>query len=116
MKMKRTRRLVALSALLAIVFATSSAQAFHERHLHNIPHAQAHPSGGKLDNGKTSLTKLVPPITKVFDYSGDIWKRGTMFGDLGGVRNDLYDHHEKAKKEAHDEAYEKGYTDGKKSQ
>jgi hypothetical protein len=89
--MQRTAILAALGASLIIGLATSSAQAFHERRLHNIPHAQAHPSGGKLDNGKTSITKLVPPITKVFDYSGDIWKRGTMFGDLGGIRNDLYD-------------------------
>jgi hypothetical protein len=28
----------------------------------------------------------------------------------------LYDHHEIAKKEAHDEAYEKGYEAGKTSQ
>jgi porin len=47
---------------------------------------------GKLDNGKTSITKLVPPITKVFDYSGDIWERGTMFGDPGGLRTKLYEH------------------------
>ncbi|GAF68020.1 unnamed protein product, partial [marine sediment metagenome] len=90
MKMKRIRMLVALSALLAIAFATSSARAEHERRLHNVQ-APADPSGGKLDNGLTSLTELVPPVTKVFDYSGSIWERGTMFGDIGGVRNDLYD-------------------------
>ena len=77
--------------LALALLATSSAQAFHERRLHNVQHSTADPSGGKLDNGKTSITKLVPPVTKVFDYSGDIWKRGTMFGDLGGIRNDLYD-------------------------
>jgi porin len=58
--------------------------------LHNVQ-APAHPSEGKLDNGLTSLTKLVPPVTKVFDYSGSIWERSTLFGDFGGVRNDLYD-------------------------
>ena len=90
--MKRTVILIALSAFLIIGLATSSAQAFHERRLHNVLHSKADPSGGKLDNGKTSITKLVPPITKVFDYSGDIWKRGTMFGDPGGLRTKLYEH------------------------
>ena len=89
--MKRILRLVALSALLAIVFATSSVQAFHERRVHNVPHSKDDPSEGKLDNGKTSITKLVPPITKVFNYSGDIWERGTMFGDPGGLRTKLYE-------------------------
>ena len=90
--MKRTVILIALSAFLIIELATSSAQAFHERRLHNVLHSKADPSGGKLDNGKTSITKLVPPITKVFDYSGDIWDRGTMFGDPGGLRTKLYEH------------------------
>jgi len=89
--MKRILRLVALSALLAIVFATSSVQAFHERRVHNVLHSKDDPSAGKLDNGKTSITKLVPPITKVFNYSGDIWERGTMFGDPGGLRTKLYE-------------------------
>jgi porin len=75
--MKTTLILKALSAVLIIGLAASS--------------VQADPSAGKLDNGKTSLTKLVPPITRVFDYSGDIGERGTMFGDLGGIRNELYD-------------------------
>ncbi len=90
--MKRTGILAALSAFLIIGLATSSAQAFHERRLHNVLHSKEHPSEGKLDNGKTSITKLVPPITKVFDYSGDIWERGTMFGDPGGLRTKLYEH------------------------
>jgi len=34
-------------------------------------------------------------------------------GVAGGY---LYDHHEKAKKAAHDQAYEQGYAAGKKSQ
>jgi porin len=74
--MKRTLILKALSSFLIIGLAASS--------------VKADPSAGKLDNGKTSLTKLVPPITKVFDYSGDIGERGTMFGDLDGIRNELY--------------------------
>jgi len=90
--MKITGRLAALSAFLIIGLATSSAQAFHERHVHSVLHSKADPSGGNLDNGKTSITKLVPPITKVFDYSGDIWERGTMFGDPGGLRTKLYEH------------------------
>jgi porin len=90
-RMKRTRRLVALSVLLAVGFTASSALAFHERKVHNVPHSKADPSGGKLDNGKTSITKLVPPITKIFDYSGSIWERSTMFGDLGGLRTELYE-------------------------
>ncbi len=90
--MKRTFILIALSAFLIIGLAASSAQAFHERRLHNVLHSKAHPSEGKLDNGKTSITKLVPPVTKVFDYSGDIWERATMFGDPGGLRTKLYEH------------------------
>jgi porin len=51
----------------------------------------AKPTPGLLDNGLISLTKLAPPITRVSDYSGDIWNRNTMFGDLDGVRSDWYD-------------------------
>jgi len=49
------------------------------------------PPPGQLDNGLISLTKLAPTITRVSDYSGDIWKRNTMFGDFDGSRSDLYD-------------------------
>ena len=87
----KTWRLVALSALLAIGLAASSARAEHERAVHNVPHSQKNPSGGELDTGLISLTKLVPAITKVSDYSGDFWDRSTMFGDFDGLRNDLYD-------------------------
>ena len=89
--MKRTGRLATLGAALIIGLATSSAHAFHERKIAHVPHAPAHPSGGKLDNGLISLTRLVPPITRVFDYSGDIWHRGTMLGDFGGARSDWYE-------------------------
>jgi porin len=46
---------------------------------------------GQLDNGLVSLTKTVPHITPVFDYSGDIWDRGAALGDLFGERQNLYD-------------------------
>ena len=49
------------------------------------------PPPGQLDNGLISLTKLAPTITRVSDYSGGIWERNTMFGDLGGRRSDWYD-------------------------
>jgi porin len=44
-----------------------------------------------LANGMISLTKLAPTITRVSDYSGGIWDRNTMFGDLDGARSDWYD-------------------------
>jgi len=49
------------------------------------------PVPGMLDNGMISLTKMAPPFTRVFDYSGDISNRMTMFGDLNGRRTDWYD-------------------------
>lgn len=52
----------------------------------------AKPTPGLLDNGLISITKLVPPMTRVFDYSGDdIWKRTTLLGDMDGFRSDWYD-------------------------
>jgi hypothetical protein len=53
--------------------------------------AVAKPPPGQLDNGLISLTKLVPPFTRVFDYSGDLRERTTLFGDLDGRRSDWYD-------------------------
>ena len=38
-----------------------------------------------------SLTEVVPVLTSVSDYTGDVWSRSTMFGDVGGVRQDLYE-------------------------
>ena len=57
------------------------------------PSAQAavKPPPGQLANGLISLTRLAPPITRVSDYSGGIWQRNTLFGDLGGLRSDWYD-------------------------
>jgi porin len=45
---------------------------------------------GLLENGLISLTKTLPPVTKVFNYAGDISTRATMFGDSDGKRTDLY--------------------------
>lgn len=44
------------------------------------------------DGGMISLTKIDPTLTPVSNYTGDAWHRSTMFGDLGGVRQDLYEH------------------------
>jgi len=52
--------------------------------------ATAKPIPGMLDNGMISLTKMAPPFTRVFDYSGDISNRTTMFGDFDGKRTDWY--------------------------
>ncbi|PHS35873.1 MAG: hypothetical protein COB07_12875 [Sulfurovum sp.] len=49
------------------------------------------PVPGQLENGLISITKLAPPITRVSDYSGDIWERNTMLGDLDGLRSKWYD-------------------------
>ena len=72
-----------LAALAANIWAAESTD----------PSAQAavKPPPGQLENGLISLTKLAPTITRVSDYSGDIWQRNTMFGDLGGHRSDWYD-------------------------
>lgn len=45
---------------------------------------------GELPNGKISITKLAPPVTRVFDYAGEFWKRGTLVGDPCGVRSKAY--------------------------
>ena len=49
--------------------------------------ASGEPSPKKM----ISLTELLPVLTSVSDYTGEFWSRSTMFGDLGGVRQDLYD-------------------------
>jgi porin len=46
---------------------------------------------GLLDNGKISLCELVPTVTRVSGYGGDIWERSTLGGDFGGTRSDWYD-------------------------
>ena len=38
-----------------------------------------------------SLTEVAPEVSPVSDYTGDFWNRSTMFGDPGGVRQDLYE-------------------------
>jgi porin len=45
----------------------------------------------KKEEGKLSLTKVAPDVTPVSDYSGDIWNRSTLFGDVGGKRQQLYE-------------------------
>lgn len=49
------------------------------------------PVPGQLANGLISLTELAPTLTRVSDYSGGIWDRNTMLGDLGGIRSKWYD-------------------------
>ena len=83
-------KLVTLHAFLIIGLAASSVHAKPERAVGHV-NAPPQPTAGKLDNGKISLTELVPPITKVADYSGDFRDRSTLFGDLGGRRTWLYD-------------------------
>jgi len=52
-------------------------------------------TGGTAQNekGKLSLTRLAPELTPVSDYTGDIWHRSTLLGDLGGKRQDLYENY-----------------------
>jgi len=38
-----------------------------------------------------SIEDIVPEVTPVSDYAGDIWDRSTLFGDLAGKRQQLYD-------------------------
>jgi porin len=45
----------------------------------------------KTDQGLISLTKAAPELTPVSDYTGDIWTRTTLFGDLDGGRTRLYE-------------------------
>jgi porin len=46
------------------------------------------PQGGKQ---LISLTKVAPDLTPVSDYTGDFWDRSTLFGDVGGKRQQLYE-------------------------
>lgn len=84
--MQRTSRQAAFGATLIVGLATISWAAESADQS-----AQATSPPGQLDNGLISLTKLAPPITRVFDYSGDVWERSTMLGDLGGVRSEWYE-------------------------
>jgi porin len=85
MDVKCTGRLLALSAILVMGLSTSSALA---EDTGQAPESEA--PAGQLDNGLISITKVAPPITKVFDYSGDSSSRGTMLGDWNGRRTELY--------------------------
>ncbi len=54
-------------------------------------------AGGAAENADgakkqlASLTELLPTLTPVSDYSGDLFHRYTLFGDIGGKRQQLYD-------------------------
>lgn len=41
--------------------------------------------------GKASLMTLVPDLTPVSDYRGDLWNRAALFGDAFGKRQELYE-------------------------
>jgi carbohydrate-selective porin OprB len=45
----------------------------------------------KKGNGMMSLTKVAPVLTPISDYTGDIRNRFTLFGDIGGERQKLYE-------------------------
>ncbi len=51
------------------------------------------PKGDSAKSGRQliSLTKVAPILTPVSDYTGDIWQRSTLFGDVAGKRQQLYD-------------------------
>ena len=75
--MKTAVGVVALSTMILALLGTSAWGAEPE----------ADGGGRKL----ISLTEVAPGVTPVSDYTGDFWNRSTMFGDLGGVRQDLYE-------------------------
>ncbi len=80
-KMKNNINISACVAVLTLI-CTSSAYAGGD--------VEAKKPKGLLDNGLISLTKTVPPFTRVFDYEGNIWDRSTMLGDMDGTRTELY--------------------------
>jgi porin len=41
--------------------------------------------------GKLSLMTLLPDLTPVSDYRGDLWERPALFGDVAGHRQKLYE-------------------------
>ncbi|NOR39870.1 MAG: hypothetical protein GQ537_01515, partial [Gammaproteobacteria bacterium] len=45
----------------------------------------------KLENGLISLTRAMPPVTPVWNYTGDLATRSTLFGDANGGRTSLYE-------------------------
>ena len=54
---------------------------------HGIAVAQSGPHSGKL-----SLMTLAPEMTPIANYRGELWNRSTLFDDLGGLRQELYQH------------------------
>lgn len=54
--------------------------------------AAATPAAGQPATKKEiSLTKIDPLLTPVSNFTGDFGQRSTLFGDLGGARQRLYD-------------------------
>ncbi len=89
--MKKTIGVSFCTLLFPLCLAALAANSWAAESTDQSGQAAVKPTPGKLDNGLISLTKLAPPITRVSDYSGGIWDRNTMFGDLGGHRTDWYD-------------------------
>ena len=79
-----TRKLLSSAAFLGGLWLCTGVAVAEEE-------ATAEKPKGLLENGLISITKTVPPLTKVFNYAGDnIWTRATLFGDFNGGRTDLY--------------------------
>ena len=87
-KNKTTTRCRTIVSALATTIAVASAAFGQET---NAPAADPM-AAFKTDKGLISLTKVAPGMTAVSDYTGDIWRRATLFGDPGGERTRLYDH------------------------
>ena len=81
--MKKNRNITGFTALLLVLCASSV-------YAGGDVESEAKKPKGLLDNGLISLTKTIPPFTRVFGYEGDIGDRSTMFGDMNGTRTELY--------------------------
>jgi len=89
--MRETIGVVFRALLFPLCLAALATNSWAAESTDQSAQAAVKPPPGQLDNGLISLTKLAPTITRVSDYSGGIWERNTMFGDLGGHRSDWYD-------------------------
>ncbi len=89
--MRKTIGGVLLASLVPLCLAALATNSWAADSTDKSAQATVKPPPGQLDNGLISLTKMAPPITRVSDYSGGIWHRNTMFGDLGGRRSEWYD-------------------------
>ncbi len=52
---------------------------------------KSEPSEKPASKGMPSLMTLVPDLTPVSDYRGDLWNRAALFGDAFGKRQELYE-------------------------